>query len=92
MRDRSAFSKPKARRSAVTSSHENRHKSRQEDSQAHGGRHYCSSNKAWGSDVLVENDAAAPKSCLSHLEMCTPTAAGGLSPTDPFKDWGGAGT
>ena len=29
-------------------------------------------------DVLVENDAAAPKSCLSALEMHTPTAAGNL--------------
>ena len=29
-------------------------------------------------DVFVENDAAAPKSCLSALEMRTPTAAGGL--------------
>ena len=32
-------------------------------------------------DVLVENGAAAPKSCLSPLEMRTPTAAGGLVPT-----------
>ena len=31
-------------------------------------------------DVLVENDAAAPKSCLSPLEMRTPTAAGSLPP------------
>ena len=29
-------------------------------------------------DVLVENGAAAPKSCLSPLEMRTPTTAGGL--------------
>ena len=29
-------------------------------------------------DVLVENGAAAPKSCLSPLKMRTPTAAGGL--------------
>ena len=28
-------------------------------------------------DVLVENGAAAPKSCLSPLEIHTPTAAGG---------------
>ena len=33
-------------------------------------------------DVLVENGAAAPKSCLSPLKMCTPTAGGGLLPTD----------
>ena len=32
-------------------------------------------------DVLVENGAAVPKSCLSPLEMGTPTAAGGLLPT-----------
>ena len=32
-------------------------------------------------DVLVENDAAVPKSCLSPLEMSTTTAAGGLLPT-----------
>ena len=32
-------------------------------------------------DVLVDNGAAGPKSCLSPLEMCTPTAAGGLLPT-----------
>ena len=31
-------------------------------------------------DVLVENGAAAPKSCLAHLEMRTATAAGGLLP------------
>ena len=31
-------------------------------------------------DVLVENGAAAPKSCLSPLEMRSPTAAGGLLP------------
>ena len=31
-------------------------------------------------DVLVENGAAAPKSCLSPLEMCTSSAAGGLPP------------
>ena len=31
--------------------------------------------------VLVENGAAAPKSCLSPLEMRTTTAAGGLLPT-----------
>ena len=29
-------------------------------------------------DVLVSNGAAAPKSCLSPLEMRTPTATGGL--------------
>ena len=32
-------------------------------------------------DVLVENSAAAPKSCLPSLEMRPPTAAGGLLPT-----------
>ena len=32
-------------------------------------------------DVVVENGAAAPKSCLSSLEMRSPTAAGGLLPT-----------
>ena len=32
-------------------------------------------------EVLVENGAAAPKSCLSPLEMRTPTAVGGLRPT-----------
>ena len=32
-------------------------------------------------DVLVKNGAAAPKSCLSPLEMRSPTAAGGLLPT-----------
>ena len=32
-------------------------------------------------DVVVENGAAAPKSCLPSLEMCSPTAAGGLLPT-----------
>ena len=31
-------------------------------------------------DVLVENDAAAPKLCLSPLKMRTTTAAGGLLP------------
>ena len=31
-------------------------------------------------DVLVENGAAAPKPCLSPLEMHTPRAAGGLLP------------
>ena len=31
-------------------------------------------------DVLVENGVAAPKSCLSPLEMRSPTAAGGLLP------------
>ena len=29
-------------------------------------------------DVVAENSAAAPKSCLSPLEMRSPTAAGGL--------------
>ena len=33
-------------------------------------------------DVLVNNGAAAPKSCLSPLEMRTQTAAGGLRSTD----------
>ena len=32
-------------------------------------------------DVLVENGAAAPKSCPSPLEMRSPTANGGLLPT-----------
>ena len=32
-------------------------------------------------DALVDNGAAAPKSCLSPLEMRSPTAAGGLLPT-----------
>ena len=32
-------------------------------------------------NVLVENGAAAPKSCLSPLEMRSTTAAGGLLPT-----------
>ena len=32
-------------------------------------------------DVLVENGAAAPKSCLPPLEMRTTTAAGGFLPT-----------
>ena len=32
-------------------------------------------------DVLVENGAAAPKSCLPSLEMRTATVAGGLLPT-----------
>ena len=32
-------------------------------------------------NVLVEDDATAPKSCLSSLEMRTTTAAGGLLPT-----------
>ena len=31
-------------------------------------------------NVLAENGAAAPKSCLSYLEMRSPTAAGGLLP------------
>ena len=33
-------------------------------------------------DVLVENGAAVPKSCLPPLEVRTPTAADGLLPTD----------
>ena len=33
-------------------------------------------------DTLVGNGAAAPKSCLSPLEMRSPRAAGGLLPTD----------
>ena len=33
-------------------------------------------------DVVVENGAATPQSCLSPLEMRTTTAAGGLLPTD----------
>ena len=32
-------------------------------------------------DVVVENGAAAPKSCLSSLEMHSPTSAGDLLPT-----------
>ena len=32
-------------------------------------------------DALVGNSATAPKSCLSTLETCSPTAAGGLLPT-----------
>ena len=32
-------------------------------------------------NVLVENDAVAPKSCLSRLEMRTPKAVGGSIPT-----------
>ena len=32
-------------------------------------------------DTLVANGAAAPKSCLSSLEMRSPTATGGLLPT-----------
>ena len=32
-------------------------------------------------DVLVEDGATAPKSCISSLEMRSPTAAGGLVPT-----------
>ena len=34
-----------------------------------------------GEDVLVENGAAAPKSCLPSLDMRTTTAAGGLLTT-----------
>ena len=33
-------------------------------------------------DAVVGNSDAAPKSCLSLLEMRSPTAAGGLLPTD----------
>ena len=33
-------------------------------------------------DVLFENGAVAPKLCILLLEMRTPTAAGGLLPTD----------
>ena len=33
-------------------------------------------------DVLVENGAAAPKSCLPSLEMRSPIAADGLLPTN----------
>ena len=32
-------------------------------------------------DVLIEDGATTPKSCLPSLEMCSPTAAGGLVPT-----------
>ena len=32
-------------------------------------------------DVLIEDGAAVPKSCLLSLEMRSPTAAGGLVPT-----------
>ena len=38
-------------------------------------------NLPFRDDVLVENDAASPKSCLPSLEMRTTTAAGGLLPT-----------
>ena len=31
-------------------------------------------------EALVDKSAEAPKSCLSPVEMCTPTAAGGLLP------------
>ena len=34
-----------------------------------------------GKNTLVDNRAAAPKSCLPFLEICSPTAAGGLVPT-----------
>ena len=34
-----------------------------------------------GENALVENRAAAPKSCHPSLEMHSPTAAGGLIPT-----------
>ena len=34
-----------------------------------------------GENALVDNRAAAPKSCLPSLEMRSPTAAGGLLPT-----------
>ena len=33
-------------------------------------------------DVLIEDGAATPKSCLPSVEMRTTTAAGGLVPTD----------
>ena len=36
-------------------------------------------------DVLVENGAAAPKSCLPSLEMRTTTAAGGLPSTSEIS-------
>ena len=36
-------------------------------------------------DVLAENGAAAPKSCLPSLEMRTTTAAGGLLPTSEIS-------
>ena len=32
-------------------------------------------------DIVIENGAAAPKSCLSPLEMRTPSVTGGLLPT-----------
>ena len=32
-------------------------------------------------DVLVEDDATSPESCLPSLKMCSPTAGGGLLPT-----------
>ena len=44
-KDRTAFCKPRARRSAVTSCHGCRRSSRQEDSRAHGGRRCCNSSK-----------------------------------------------
>ena len=34
-----------------------------------------------GENALVDNGAAAPKSCLPSLEMHSPSAAGGLLPT-----------
>ena len=34
-----------------------------------------------GEDVLIEDGATTLKSCLPSLEMCSPTAAGGLVPT-----------
>ena len=40
----------------------------------------------WRDDVLVQDGAAAPKSCLPPLEMRSPTAAGNLVPTgETFK-------
>ena len=37
---------------------------------------------SFGDDSLVGNGAAAPKSCLSPVEMRTPKATSGLLPTD----------
>ena len=44
--DTSAFSKPRAGRSAATSCHGGRRASRREDSRAHGRRHYSRSSDA----------------------------------------------
>ena len=43
--------------------------------------HRTSGTPCLGENALVDNGAAAPKSCLPSLEMHSPTAAGGLLPT-----------